>query len=369
MLKAIVIPFIILLINCGIGLEPARVLLSVEVSANITMGEPPIIVQFHSIVQSSNRECCSYFWSFGNGDTSTEENPTYQFTSVGIYTVILTVIDEFGTTVSDDLVINAVPSHPWNQSPVDTTDVALVWAGHPVGFALLTSGSVQYVCYFDPERLMTISSRNIDEKNWVSQPLPSITDWDIHKYITMAIDSEGFLHVSGNMHVDQLLYFRMTEKNDITSMCQEPMTGEFEENVTYPRFLYNNEGDLLFLYRDGSSGDGRRLINIYDTDTKTWSKYINIPLLDGTQRDMNAYPGNIIKGPDNWYHLFWVWRDTPVASTCHDLSYAKSPNVKEWYTAGREVLDLPITPDQPEAIVDPVPSIWRPNKHGDHALF
>ncbi len=32
---------------------------------------------------------------------------------------------------------------------------------------------------------------------------------------------------------------------------------------------------------------------------------------------------------DNWYHVWWVWRDTPDCSTNHDLSYMKSPDLKE----------------------------------------
>jgi hypothetical protein len=254
------------------------------------------------------------------------------------------------------LLLTLIPVKAQNWQPMDTVDVALVWSGHPVGFALLTNGPVQYACYYDQDRHMTLASRILDEANWTYQPLPSTTGWDMHNYITMALDRDGFLHVSGNMHGDPLVYFRMTEKDDVASMVQESMTGESEDRVTYPKFFYTGSGDLLFMYRDGGSGNGRRFINIYDTQTGTWGRYIDVPLLDGTQWDMNAYPSSIIKGPDDWYHMHWVWRDTPVASTCHDLSYVKSPNLKDWFTAGGDSLVLPLTPVQTGAVVDPAPS-------------
>ena len=40
-------------------------------------------------------------------------------------------------------------------------DVAEVWSGHPVGFCLLTSGSRQYVGYYDQRRRMTVASSSV----------------------------------------------------------------------------------------------------------------------------------------------------------------------------------------------------------------
>jgi PKD repeat protein len=42
----------------------------------------------------------SYLWDFGDGSTSTEENPSHVYTAVGRYTVTLTVTDEvYGAAV------------------------------------------------------------------------------------------------------------------------------------------------------------------------------------------------------------------------------------------------------------------------------
>ncbi|MBK6524586.1 MAG: PKD domain-containing protein [Crocinitomicaceae bacterium] len=38
----------------------------------------------------------SYFWDFGNGDTSTDQFPTYTYSSVGLYTICLTILSDAG---------------------------------------------------------------------------------------------------------------------------------------------------------------------------------------------------------------------------------------------------------------------------------
>ena len=47
--------------------------------------------------------------------------------------------------------------------------------------------------------------------------LSSEIGWDTHNYLTMAIDADNHIHLSGNMHVDPLIYFRTTRPLDVTS--------------------------------------------------------------------------------------------------------------------------------------------------------
>jgi hypothetical protein len=69
---------------------------------------------------------------------------------------------------------------------------------------------------------------------------------------------------------------------------------------------------------------------------------------------MNAYCSRPHLGPDDYYHIVWVWRDTPDCATNHDLSYARSRDLVHWETAAGQPLTLPITLGVP-TIVDPVP--------------
>lgn len=57
--------------------------------------------------QSTGEGTLTYLWDFGNGDTSTEQNPTHTYNSNGTYVVTLTVTDENDKTdeYSEDITI------------------------------------------------------------------------------------------------------------------------------------------------------------------------------------------------------------------------------------------------------------------------
>ncbi len=83
---------------------------------------------------------------------------------------------------------------------VEKMDIEPVWAGHPVGFCLLTHPPHQFVAYYDAQRQLSVAQRMLDSTRWTITKLPSTLAWDSHHYVTMAIDRDGHLHVSGNMH-------------------------------------------------------------------------------------------------------------------------------------------------------------------------
>lgn len=234
----------------------------------------------------------------------------------------------------------------------DVDELDRVWAGHPVGFSLLTREDRQFVAYYDDERRLTVAQRPLDGE-WEYDTLPEQVGWDSHNDVTMAVDSAGHLHLSGNMHGDPLVYFRTTDPLDVTTFERvESLVGRDEDSVTYPRFVDAGE-DLVFMYRDGGSGNGRRLLDAYRPG-EGWRRLLDEPLLDG-RGEMNAYPTGPVRGPDGDFHLAWVWRDTPDAATNHDLSYARSPDLQRWERSDGTPLELPITVDTGE-VVAPVPA-------------
>jgi hypothetical protein len=238
----------------------------------------------------------------------------------------------------------------------DRADIAPVWAGPPVGFSVLTDGAAQYVAYYDGQRRLTVARRELGDGQWQSKALDSSVGWDSHNYVTMAVDRAGCVHVSGNMHGDPLVYFRSDKPGDILSLKRVPeMVGHRERRCTYPRFLKGPDDELVFMYRDGGSGRGARLYNVYDETARKWRRLVDRPLLDG-RGEMNAYPVGPQTGPDGYYHMCWVWRDTPDCSTNHDVCYARSRDLVRWETAAGTRVDLPITIDTIATIVDPVPA-------------
>lgn len=246
------------------------------------------------------------------------------------------------------------PHPPQRAKLVDTLDIEPVWAGHPVGFSLLTHAPYQFVAYYDAKRQLTIARRKLDERQWSFTKLPDTTGWDSHNYLAMAVDDDGFLHLSGDMHASPLNYFRSTKPLDPSSFeAIKPMVGPAETKATYPTFLRGPNNELIFTYRTGSSGDGDQIYNIYDLKTQTWKRMSDKPLTDGEGK-RNAYFNGPVRGPDGWFHLAWVWRESPDASSNHDLSYARSKDLMHWETAQGEALKLPIRMGK-NITVDPVP--------------
>jgi hypothetical protein len=246
-------------------------------------------------------------------------------------------------------------------------DIAEVTADFPVGFCLLTVGKRQYVAYYDKDRNMTVASRTVGSDKWRYQVLPSKVGWDSHNYITMAVDDDGHLHVSGNMHCVPLIYFRTEKSGEITTLKKLPMTGKDENSCTYPKFMRDADNRLIFHYRDGGSGKGNEIYTVYDLKTKLWSRLLDKPLTDGQGR-MNAYMAGPTRGPDNWFHLVWVWRDTPDCATNHHLSYARSKDLRHWESVFGQKIELPITLEKKSLWVDPIPS-GGGIINGGHRLF
>jgi PKD repeat protein len=55
----------------------------------------------------------TYLWDFDDGQTSTMEHPYHTYSSVGSYTVTLTVTDDFGETTSDTITVNVENNYPY----------------------------------------------------------------------------------------------------------------------------------------------------------------------------------------------------------------------------------------------------------------
>lgn len=248
----------------------------------------------------------------------------------------------------------------------DSIYIDQVWAGHPVDFSLLTHGDNQYIAYYNAHRKMVVGQRKLNNNKFTLHTLAASDDedapststqleWDSHNYITLALDKAGYIHLAGNMHVSPLTYFRSARRGDITTLEQVmEMVGSEEEHCTYPKFMNTRDGELVFQYRDGGSGNGNEIYNLYSIDSRHWKRLLSSPLTDG-RGEMNAYLSQPVLKEDNWYHVYWVWRDTPDCSTNHDLSYMKSPDLKEWYSAFGKSVTLPVTIDDTILVVDPIP--------------
>ncbi len=251
-------------------------------------------------------------------------------------------------------------------APIEGELVDRVWAGHRVGFALLAERGHQFIAYYDGERKLTVVGRKLGDTAWVrvqppGVPVPergrmsNVTGWDSHNRLVLALDRDGCVHLSGNMHNDPLVYYRTRAPFDLTTLERiDRMTGQLEEHTTYPVFMRDLDGRLIYKYRDGGSGNGSDLYNVYDADTRTWRRLFDGPLLDG-EGERSAYGTGPRPGPDGLFHMVWMWRDTPDALSNHTLSYARSPDMVNWQDSQGRPVARPLRMANSE-VIDPTPA-------------
>lgn len=125
-----------------------------------------------------------------------------------------------------------------------------------------------------------------------------------------------------------------------------PMTGLKEDNVTYPEFYRLPDGNLLFFYRYGYSGNGDMVINRYTLESKKWSQ-VQANLIDG-QGERNAYWQAYVD-KQGTVHVSWLWRESYDVASNHDICYARSRDGgKTWENIEGMPYELPINIDNAE---------------------
>ncbi len=207
--------------------------------------------------------------------------------------------------------------------------------------AIVTHGNVQYIAYYDAEGYLTLGKRILDSTAWTLQRSPyQGRVQDAHNVISLMVDGDGYLHVAFDHHVNKLNYCRSIAPDTLVLGDKEPMTGEEEDEVTYPEFYRLANGNLLFVYRSGRSGQGNLVMNRYDRETRRWKRVQDV-LIDG-ENERNAY-WQLCVDAAGTIHLSWVWRETSSVETNHDLCYARSSDGgRTWCRTNGEPYELPI---------------------------
>src|SRR5688572_2570361 len=126
------------------------------------------------------------------------------------------------TWIGSSLACLATCSAAAGQPPARIVEVDRVWSGHPVQFGLTHGNQTYFLAYYDAERRMTVASLPAAGSKISYQKLDSVTGWDSHNYLAVAVDGAGHLHVIGNMHNDPLVYFRSTRAGDVHSLERVP---------------------------------------------------------------------------------------------------------------------------------------------------
>ncbi|GEM_PF-6904508 len=91
-------------------------------SANVTSGALPLTVNF---TDESTNAPISWLWNFGDGNTSTDQNPTHTYTAVGTYNVSLNATNVGGSNTSTQASYITAAIAPVSEFSADVTSGAV----------------------------------------------------------------------------------------------------------------------------------------------------------------------------------------------------------------------------------------------------
>jgi hypothetical protein len=231
-------------------------------------------------------------------------------------------------------------------TPPRLVDIAPAWAANSVNAvafrknALVTAGAYQYAAFYDQDHYVVLAKRKSGAEQWETRRTPFQGNArDAHNAISIMADGAGYLHVAWDHHNSPLRYARSVAPGSLELGAPLPMTGSAEGRVTYPEFHKLPDGGLLFLYRDGGSGNGNLVVNRYDNGA--WRR-LHSNLIDG-EGQRNAYWQAFVDNQGT-IHLSWVWRESPDVASNHDVCYARSRDGgKTWERSDGRHYALPVT--------------------------
>ena len=245
------------------------------------------------------------------------------------------------------LIVLSIPTFSQSIKEVKEVLVGPGWAKNSINTvvfrknALCTFGNTQYISYYNEEGFVVLGKRKLSSDKWelkVTQLKGNVAD--AHNSISIITDADGYLHMAWNHHGNILHYTKSVAPGSLEMTGEMPMTGLQEEKVTYPEFYLLREGNLLFLYRDGQSGQGNLVVNRYDTKGKKWIQ-LHGNLIDG-EKKRNAYWQACVDDQGT-IHISWVWRESPDVASNHDMCYARSKDGgMTWENSSGERYQLPI---------------------------
>lgn len=247
---------------------------------------------------------------------------------------------------------------------VDSIQIGSGWATNTINTAIyrhhgiLTMGAYQYTAFYESESvLMLIRLSNNSYESYELQGQYRLHD--AHNSISLGHDQDHCLHITYDHHGTKLRYRRSLKPYSIDAWGEEqPMTGNYEDRVTYPTFINPRlSHPLTLLYRDGESDKGCARLKTFDEKRGVWADH-PMAILSGEGNSpwtCNAYWNHPVVDEQGVLHLSFVWRTHSIGPeqivNNLNICYAKSAdNGLTWHTSGGVIYRSPITPVNSEVI-------------------
>ena len=183
-------------------------------SSNLTSGKAPLIVQF---TDKSTGNVTSWFWDFGDGGTSNEQNPIHKYNKTGSYSVTLnasnkytysilaspgyiTVTDEDGNSSSGgsssggmgSLTGGGASPEPSSNIDVKVTTNRFISAGNRINFEFSenTSCCIDYI-EFDAMKTLGKTTTIVEQLKGKSVLSPAQPNGEAYKYMNIWVGNKG----------------------------------------------------------------------------------------------------------------------------------------------------------------------------------
>ncbi len=241
------------------------------------------------------------------------------------------------------------------QDPISTyTDPNTGLVHRAAVFTAYNKKAYLYHWMIEPDSIVSVISLS----DIAGNPFATYTEQDLHCAYSIIWDSQGYLHVLGNSHGANALFYAVTTNPvDITAWSTPGMGADMAALVTannlflsYPRFLNLPGGDLVFSWRQGASGAGDVYWKRMNINTGVWTNLVLV--LQGTTSspEQSAYYGRQYVQADGSssgiIHTFFIW----VGATdggYDNLCYARSHDGgATWHDVQENALTLPIVPQE-----------------------
>lgn len=254
------------------------------------------------------------------------------------------------------MMLSVIFSNLYAQKNTAISEVGPGWAKNTVNTAVFRKNSLvsnskhQFIAYYDDESYLVVAKRKLKANQWeIQRTNYKGNTKDAHNVISMMLDGDNYLHIAFDHHNSKLRYIKSLHPESLEFTAELSMLGEQEKVVTYPEFFKLPKGDILFMYRDGGSGNGNLVINKYEIANSKWHR-LHQNLIDG-ERKRNAYWQAYVDNKGR-IHISWVWRESPNVASNHDMAYAYSDDAGlSWKKSTGEKYKLPITASTAEYAV------------------
>ncbi|MEM3342641.1 MAG: PKD domain-containing protein [Thermoplasmata archaeon] len=211
-------------------------------TADITNGTAPLAVSFTSTSYDPDGIIVSYFWNFGDGNSSTLQKPNHTFTTPGNYTVKLTVIDNNGANSTANLTVRVL-ALPLASFTTNTTTGAAPLAVRFTSNSTDPDGSiVSYQWYFGDGNTSTVQN-------------PTHTYLTPGNYpVSLTVEDQSGLNASTSMVIE--VRPKAENKAPVAQILSiKPNPAKQNSTIVFNGSSYDPDG-FIVEYRWNSSIDG-----------------------------------------------------------------------------------------------------------------